>query len=210
MAKYTPDSIYNLVEAYLERRKDLSSIGNSDSSLWLTMVGFFNRHFYQDGRKADPTRFQSTTSFVVSGNGSNTISDLESLDGDGCGVFHADSDGAITNQLVRKTSRSSNLSGCWVDSANQAIVTTGGLTGTIWVVYFAQVAKPADSETDLLLDDNNDEAVIDYFRRLIDIWDNKAGFLNLDDALLQNSMRRLIDNLNPEAPAAIPLNIDSF
>lgn len=211
MAKYTPDSIYTLVETYLERRKDLANLGNSSSSLWLQMVGNFNRHYYQEARKVDPTRFQSTTSLAVTGNGNYTVIDLESLVGYGCGVFKSDSTGAITDDLVTKTNRGSSALGYWVDSANKYIVFTGSpAPDTYWVVYFPEVVKPTANDDDLLLDDNNDEAVVDYFRRMIDLWDMKLNMVNLDDALLQNSMRRLLGNLNPEPTAAIPLNISTF
>ncbi len=206
MAKYTTETVYDLVESYLSRRKDLAGVGNSTSSLWLTMCGIFNKHFYQEARKADPVSFQSVTSLSVTGAGNYNIADFESMDGHSCGVFKSNSDGTIKDEQVIKTNRGSSTTGAWTDKANQNIVFTGSPSDTYWVVYFPVVAKPA-AGGDLLLDENNDEAVIDYFRRMIDIWDSKLGFVNADDAILRNSMKRLINNLNPDPTVGLETNL---
>jgi hypothetical protein len=174
------------------------------------MCGIFNKHYYREARKADPVRFQSTTSFTITSAGAQTISDLESLDGNGCGVFIDDASGAITDTQLQRTNRGSQSTGYWWDSKNSQIVFTGSPNDKYWVVYFPTVAKPTTSTTSLLLDENDDEAVIDYFRRLIDLWDDRTSRVNLSDALLQNSMRRLLDNLNPDTSGGLATNYSYF
>lgn len=208
MSNYSTQTAYDLLSTHLEARTDITNLGAVAGDLFLSMAGILKKHFYQEARKVDPTRFQLETSVAVSGATELAIADFESLNGNGCGVFESDSDNAITDTPLVKTNRGSQSDGWWWDSKNQKVKFTGSLSDTYWVVYLPTQAKPSAMDSDLLVPKNNDEFVLNYLQRLFALWDfngTGGGKISLADQQLSNSMRRLLENL--EAPSdGLPTN----
>jgi hypothetical protein len=208
MANYTPQDAYNLLKNDQQRKTDIANVGQPNGDLFLSWCAEFKKHFFIEARKADPTLFQSITSANIS-KASNelTISDLETLNGRGCGIFEADSDGNITNEPLAFGRRGAQERSWWFDSLNRKVVFEAQpeVARKYFVVYMTRQAKPSAVDSDLLVPENNDEFVLMWFRRRYDIW-NQNLTLNLNDTLLKNAMDRIIDNLNPFVPGELATN----
>ena len=198
MANYTPQTCFDLLRDWIAARTDSSNLGSATGDVFLTMCGIFQKHFYQVARKIDPTLFQTEDSVAVNGAQEKALADFETFNAKGCGVFASDAANGITDTPLRRTNRGSQSNGWWWDSKNAKVMFTGSLSDTYWIVYLPTFEKPSASDSDLLAQENNDEFVVDYFKRLYALWDfngANGGRISLADQLLRDSMNRIVENL---------------
>lgn len=200
---YTPSDIHDLIEKHIESagKMEVSNLGGEGGSIFLDLCGFFKKQYYLEARKIDPTRFEKT--LAVSGD--TVISDVQKI----TGVFESDSDSAITDTQLIRTGRGSQTGGWWWDASSNTIKITGGLTDTFWVVYLPTFDKPAADSDDLLCPENNDEFVVAYFDRLIELWNFKGAGVNriaLTDQVLKNTMARHFEDIQPIVISSLPTN----
>lgn len=204
MSNYTPATIYELLERNIvaANKATLSNFGDESGATFLDLCGIFAKHYYLEVRKINPARFE--TELAVSGD--TTISDLQKIQN----VFYSTGEGTIDgSRPLGMTGRGGQSQGWWWDAANSQIKFTGELTGTFWVVYLEKYAKPTASDDDLLCPENNDEFILAYFERLIELWNfHGSGVqrINLDDALLANAMARMLEDEDPVSHGGLPTN----
>lgn len=213
MANYTVDNAYNLFADWMSARTNLANLGDSTGEVFLTMASIFKKNFYQEARKIDPTIFQVVSTAVVNGLTEFEITDFESFNGNGCGVFEEDDVGLITDTELYRTGRGSQDNGYWWDSKEGKLKFTGNLNETVFVVYLPTFTRPTTSGSDLLVPENNDEFVLNYFQRLYGLWDfngTGGGKISLADQQLANSMARIIENIRVYSGYGLPTNSAHF
>lgn len=198
MSNYTPDTVHDLIERHIEtaQKNIISNLGGKSGAIFLDLCGFFQKHYYQEARKVNPTQFETATSVAVSGETELSITDLQKI----VKVCESNADNAITETRLGMTGRGSQSDGWWWDSKNSKIMFTGSLSDTYFVVYLPTYAKPTATDSDLLCPENNDEFIVVYFDRLIELWNFKGAGVNriqLTDAILQNAMARLLEDSVP-------------
>ncbi len=198
MSNYTPEDVHTLIENHIEvaNKNEISNLGGSSGQIFLDLCGFFKKHLYLETRKANPTAFETEQS----------IASMQRI----VKVCGATNTGAIdSSKPLGRTGRGSQAAGWWWDSSESKVKFTGGLVGTYFIVYLPKFSKPADETDDLLVEENNDEFIVAYFDRLIELWNFKgAGVnrINLTDATLNIVMARYLEDVQPVATAGIPTN----
>lgn len=189
-----------------------TSTGDVDSDLFLDFINEIEDIFYDILIQASPRRFLKATS-ISTGTNPTTVSDLYKLDVQGGGVFDANSDGTITDHLVRVTNRGSNATGYWTEDQdaeggaklNFTPSTVG--SNTKWVVYIPYRTILAAGST-TLFPSLKAHFIKRALLRAYFLWDRNAG-LNIADANFLDALRQIIHNSNPQAENA-DLDLTSY